>query len=334
MNESWALELPLISAHVFATTREVTASCRQMDQAFAQALQPLTQHAQPFATINRLRFHLALIHPDYGQSGGARRSHHRATGVYFSEARIDYAAWEAPIWSDRVQEYAAALQRALDRVPASRISPSERLTVQRLIAAARDNVARHPPTRIEWVALDAPETAASRAASRALRLDTTPRPKLMKLYRRIEGVLHYREAWRRELNLFEHWGICGESGDTRETAYADSGTLEHAFRKFEGEARSDGFRPIPNSKHTQLIAQFQLTDAPTNTDPDAFRHALEDHMDQVLGGLGLGHCDGGAIGSGTLEAFCLVVDIKTALRVLPQHVEGTPFSKAAFSRYG
>lgn len=38
------------------------------------------------------------------------------------------------------------------------------------------------------------------------------------------------------------------------------------------------------------------------------RTRLEDHLNELLGWTGLGHCDGGSIGSGTLEACCLVVD--------------------------
>ena len=36
-------------------------------------------------------------------------------------------------------------------------------------------------------------------------------------------------------------------------------------------------------------------------------------MNECLGWRGLGHCDGGDIGSGTMNVFCFVVNVKTAI---------------------
>jgi len=39
---------------------------------------------------------------------------------------------------------------------------------------------------------------------------------MLKLYKRIDGVLHYHEAWRDAGTVTEHWGMVGEQGESRE----------------------------------------------------------------------------------------------------------------------
>jgi len=58
----------------------------------------------------------------------------------------------------------------------------------------------------------------------------------------------------------------------------------------------------------------------------AKRHALEDRLNEALGWTGLGECDGGSIGSGTMEACCFVVDSEIAKRVIENDLAGTEFS--------
>jgi hypothetical protein len=56
------------------------------------------------------------------------------------------------------------------------------------------------------------------------------------------------------------------------------------------------------------------------------RTRLQDKMDQVLGWTGLGHCDGGSIGSGTMEVCCYVIDFNIAKTVIEQSLKGTEFA--------
>ena len=45
-----------------------------------------------------------------------------------------------------------------------------------------------------------------------------------------------------------------------------------------------------------------------------------------MGWTGLGHCDGGSIGSGAMEACCFVVDFEIAKRVVAAALSDTPFA--------
>ena len=60
------------------------------------------------------------------------------------------------------------------------------------------------------------------------------------------------------------------------------------------------------------------------------RHKLEERLNETLGWTGLGMCDGGSIGSGTMEVCCFVVDFALAKSVIEADLQGTEFSD--FSR--
>ena len=55
------------------------------------------------------------------------------------------------------------------------------------------------------------------------------------------------------------------------------------------------------------------------------RYLLQDRMNETLGWTGLGHCDGGSIGSGTMEVCCYVVDFENAKNVIENDLMGTEF---------
>jgi hypothetical protein len=56
------------------------------------------------------------------------------------------------------------------------------------------------------------------------------------------------------------------------------------------------------------------------------RVAVEDRMNELLGWTGLGHCDGGSSGMGTMEVCCFVVDFAIAKRVIEADLRGTDYA--------
>lgn len=56
------------------------------------------------------------------------------------------------------------------------------------------------------------------------------------------------------------------------------------------------------------------------------RHRLESRMNETLGWTGLGECDGGSIGSGSMEVCTFVVDFDVAKAVIMQDLAGTEFA--------
>lgn len=56
------------------------------------------------------------------------------------------------------------------------------------------------------------------------------------------------------------------------------------------------------------------------------RQRLDARMNETLGWTGLGHNDGGSIGSGTMESCCFVVDFEMAKAVIEEDLKDTEFS--------
>jgi len=76
--------------------------------------------------------------------------------------------------------------------------------------------------------------------------------------------------------------------------------------------------------HAILLVEYAIEGFGTPQDL-AKRHALEDRMGETLGWTGLGACDGGSIGSGTMEVCCYVADFDIAKRVIEADLKGTEY---------
>ena len=85
------------------------------------------------------------------------------------------------------------------------------------------------------------------------------------------------------------------------------------------------FRSIPHNRHATLVVEIAIEGMGDRIDLSR-RHALEEFLDQQTGWLGLGHRDGGSSGSGSLEAFCIVVDFAIAKTALRAALLNSPFS--------
>lgn len=148
---------------------------------------------------------------------------------------------------------------------------------------------------------------------------------MIKLYKRLEsGRIAYHEAWVEDNQIFEHWGIAGTRGRLR-TRKLD-GTLDEQANldRVLAKPLSEGFSPIDLDDHSVLLIEFPIDGFGTQADIQK-RYALQDRMDQTLGWMGLGHCDGGSTGSGTMEVCCYVVDFDVAKRVIEKDLRGTEF---------
>jgi hypothetical protein len=65
----------------------------------------------------------------------------------------------------------------------------------------------------------------------------------------------------------------------------------------------------------RIVIQYRITGDRNGPDHDR-RIAIENFLHECLTGAGLGNCDGGDIGSGTMNIFCFVSDSKKALKVI------------------
>ena len=154
---------------------------------------------------------------------------------------------------------------------------------------------------------------------------------MLKLFKRIDGKLRYHEAWTEEGNgvTVEHWGTVGDRGESKTHPLPKRFSEKKLLKGILDPAAKQGYEAIDFEDHATLLVEYRITGMGTPADL-AKRHALEDRLNETLGWAGVGHCDGGSIGSGTMEVCCLVVDFEIAKRVIEHDLAGTEF--AGFSR--
>ena len=148
---------------------------------------------------------------------------------------------------------------------------------------------------------------------------------MFKLYRRADDGLHYREAWEHDLTVVEHWGVCGDRGETKNYECSSPQAATQKLLDLEKAAQESGYEAISGEAHAWLVVEFEISRLQFAVDPLRFRHRLEGHLNELTGWLGLGHCDGGSIGSGTLEAACMVVDYGAAAVALERELANSDF---------
>jgi hypothetical protein len=138
---------------------------------------------------------------------------------------------------------------------------------------------------------------------------------------------HYHEAWldtgRNE--IVEHFGTLGTAGATR--THVVNGDMSEAdnIRRILARPIADGFHQVRVEEQAWLVVEYAVNGMGTRADLEK-RHRLEDKLNELLGWTGLGHCDGGSIGAGTMEAACPVVHFETANRVVSDALAGSEFA--------
>lgn len=146
-----------------------------------------------------------------------------------------------------------------------------------------------------------------------------------KLYKRdADGRLRYHEAWAADGKLIEHWGFVGSAGETRTQALGRFSSASARVKKLLAPARADGFAEIDDDDLRTVLIEYAVSGMGDQRDLDK-REALMARMDNLLGWTGLGHCDGGSIGSGTMEVCCLVVDVEIARQVIAEDLADSEF---------
>jgi len=146
---------------------------------------------------------------------------------------------------------------------------------------------------------------------------------MLKLYKDIEGTLNYWETWdKNEKTGIIHWGVVGERGRDEEIKSLLLTNFRTRIQKLIDAKIDEGYYQI-NDMYT-LLVEYRIDGMGTRDEVDK-RQKLESKLNEVLGWTALGHCDGGSIGSGTMEACCFVVDFDIAKFVIERALKETEF---------
>jgi len=153
---------------------------------------------------------------------------------------------------------------------------------------------------------------------------------MLKLYKKDFSGLVYWETWDKDSRTgIVHWGSVGEKGQSKEIS---SGLFSNFRKNIQKEINikiREGFIEIPEKSLDRLVIEYKIEGMGTDEDLTK-RHLLESKINEFLGWRGLGHCDGGSMGSGTMEILCLVVDFDLGKNLIQVELKGTEFSN--FSR--
>lgn len=149
---------------------------------------------------------------------------------------------------------------------------------------------------------------------------------MLKLYRLAAGKKEYWETWDNgDGSHTVHWGELGTRGDSKTVASSLGKKADAIIQKEIDGLVSQGYAEIDDEDHAVLLIEYAVDGMGAETDVDK-RHRLEELLNEALGWTGLGACDGGSIGSGTMEVCSYVVDFDLAKSVIEKELAGTEFS--------
>lgn len=143
---------------------------------------------------------------------------------------------------------------------------------------------------------------------------------MLKLYRTKSGVKEYWEAWATPSEITIHWGKLGEDGRTRELSATPGINPNETIERESKPLRAAGFKALKRTERHSVVIQYQIPGQGSSGDLDK-RIKVEELMNDRLGWTGLGHCDGGDIGSGSMNIFCYVADIEIAESVIVRELK-------------
>ena len=152
---------------------------------------------------------------------------------------------------------------------------------------------------------------------------------MLKLYKNIDGKFQYWETWEKdESTSTVHWGVLGEQGESEDINSGLFTSFRKKIQKLIDQKIKEGYHEIEFDEMYTLIVEYEVDGMGTTEDIDK-RYRLQEKMDEILGWTGLGHCDGGSIGSGSMEVCCYVVEFDIAKKIIEKEFLGTEFENYA-----
>jgi predicted DNA-binding WGR domain protein len=149
---------------------------------------------------------------------------------------------------------------------------------------------------------------------------------MIKFYKKIDEKFYYWEIGEKDEKIaIVHFGVVGDKGRNEEIKSTPAINIKTAIQKLVDQKIVEGYKEFDEDDCSTLLVEFTVNGLGTIEDLKK-RHRLEDKLNEVLGETGLGYCDGGSIGSGTMDVCCYVIDFDLAKKIIETNLEGTEFS--------
>ncbi|MET3109466.1 putative DNA-binding WGR domain protein [Oxalobacteraceae bacterium GrIS 2.11] len=149
---------------------------------------------------------------------------------------------------------------------------------------------------------------------------------MFKLYRFTDNSKEYWETWDNGDGSHSiHWGVLGTKGETKTVQSSLFSKAEKTIQKEINKLVGEGFQPIDIENHFRLLVEYAV-DGMGKVEDLEKRHLLESRLNETLGWTGLGACDGGSNGSGSMEVCNFVVDFDLAKSIIVAELANTEFA--------
>ncbi len=148
-----------------------------------------------------------------------------------------------------------------------------------------------------------------------------PDLRMVKLYKRSNDAIYYFEIWTNEdKTITIHQGKLGEVGETENLDTKNNDLpSDILLTKYISKKKEIGYEELEDL--TEFIVQYSYEEDTNQAKLIEKRDYIESLFNNCLGWTGNGHCDGGDIGSRTMNIFCYVVDKNIAVHTILEVLE-------------
>ncbi|HDR7794967.1 TPA: hypothetical protein QCY19_003625 [Bacillus luti] len=144
---------------------------------------------------------------------------------------------------------------------------------------------------------------------------------MIKLIKQEKDKMLYWEVWKEDKKtLIVHYGCVGDTGEMYEIELYPFQRAEKEMKVLADEELAEGFKKIDEEELIEFVLQYDYTEDQLEEVLEK-RNQVEEVMDEALGWSGNGYCDGGDIGSGTINIFTFVIDVDKALQTTLNELE-------------
>jgi len=153
---------------------------------------------------------------------------------------------------------------------------------------------------------------------------------MIRAYKEVNDDLLYFHIWEEdETNAVFYQGAMGNVGELEHVSAKTPDELTDIINKKIDELNNTDWSGIDDDEYDVLIIEYKIDGDGAEKDHEK-RQAVQEKMNEILGLTGVGWCDGGSIGDGTMEICCVVFDYQLAYDIINEDLNETEFED--FSR--